>query len=260
MLIPTPHFDLTIRGNQTENFDGSWTRMDTFSTSTSKVGSSVTFSGSLSNYVALGDSFSAGQVEPFVPGGRACLRSAYAYPEVYDPSVSFWACSGATIAAVQDTQLGKLERTTKLVTITIGGNDAGLFGALELCLVHVKQCNPRDLTPNFAQLRVRLADLYAQIHARSSRARIFVLGYPNPPPAAIPPDGCEGLRVEGASFLRLWRRDVPFLHGLVTTLDATVRFAVADSRVAKYVSTEGAFAGHDVCSSFSCSSRYRSRT
>jgi lysophospholipase L1-like esterase len=246
--VPTPHFDLTVRGPQSQRFDGNWSDSDSISTSTSKFSSIVTFSGSVSNYVALGDSFSAGQVAPFVPGGRACLRSTYAYPEVYDSDASFWACSGATIAEVRDTQLGKLQPTTKLVSITIGGNDIGLFGELVRCLGPVKLAPCQVSRPNFAQLRLRLSDLYSDIHARSPLARIFVLGYPNPLPATVPSPRCPGLKVLDASVFRLDAQSVPALHNLVTRLDATIRLAVADSRVATYVSTEGPFVGHEICS------------
>jgi lysophospholipase L1-like esterase len=246
--VPTPQFDLTIRGSQSQRFDGNWGESDSISTSTSKISSIVTFSGSASNYVALGDSFSAGQVAPFVPRGQNCFRSVYAYPEVYDPDASFWACSGATISAVRDTQLAKLQRTTKLVTITIGGNDIGLFGELVKCLGPVKLAPCQVSRPNYAQLRIRLSDLYSNIHTRSPLARIFVLGYPNPLPATMPSPRCPGLKVLDATAFRLDARDVPALHNLVTRLDATIRLAVADSRVATYVSTEGPFVGHEICS------------
>jgi len=248
--VPTPTFDLAIRGAQSQRFDGSWNDSDSISTSTSKISSIVTFSGSVSNYVALGDSFSAGQVAPFIPGGQRCLRSVFAYAEVYDPDASFWACSGATISEVRDTQLAKLQHITKLVTITIGGNDIGLFGDLVTCLGPVKLGAPCVVgRPNYAQLRVRLSDLYSDIHARSPLARIFVLGYPNPLPATVPSRRCPGLAVLDAAAFRIDARDVPALHNLVTRLDATVRLAVADSRVATYVSTEGPFVGHDICHS-----------
>src|SRR5436853_7198089 len=84
----------------------------------------------LPQYVDLGDSYSSGVgTRVFYSESGSCYRS----PEAYGPKIaaargyalSFQACSGAKTTDVNSSQLGALSSTTALVTITIGGNDAG---------------------------------------------------------------------------------------------------------------------------------------
>lgn len=108
-------------------------------------------------YVALGDSYSAGEgLTPFAPGTAAtsCDRSvSYAYPDLLikllrrqDPaaSFSFTACSGALIsqilvpthrALLVPPQIsGKVQPSVGLVTLTIGGNNAIFSKVTATCL------------------------------------------------------------------------------------------------------------------------------
>lgn len=104
------------------------------------------------NYVALGDSYSSGEgAPPFFAGtdgpGDFCHRSVNAYSQVlgedYGVTPKFYACSGATTANVlsvsrwgeppQITEPG-VDNTANLVTMTIGGNDAGFSGVLTSCI------------------------------------------------------------------------------------------------------------------------------
>ena len=87
-------------------------------------------------YVALGDSYSAGVgAPPYVAGSGACLRSrrSYVYRLGRDVS-SFRACAGATTSSVLVGQLGSFPTDTRLVTISIGGNDAGFVDVVQTCL------------------------------------------------------------------------------------------------------------------------------
>ncbi|MBO0769122.1 MAG: lipase, partial [Solirubrobacterales bacterium] len=81
-------------------------------------------------YVALGDSYSSGVgTRDYYSDSGSCDRS----PKAYGPlvaaakgySLNFQACSGAKTTDVNSNQLGALNSSTGLVTITIGGNDAG---------------------------------------------------------------------------------------------------------------------------------------
>src|SRR3954469_668109 len=97
-----------------------------------------------SPYVALGDSYSsAAGVTPFVPGSPpACSRSLLNYP--HDIAAATGAesftdvtCSGARTSdfftsqtAGQPPQLDAVTKSTKLVTMTIGGNDGGAFSGI----------------------------------------------------------------------------------------------------------------------------------
>jgi hypothetical protein len=117
------------------------------------------------SYVALGDSYSAGQGNPpFIPGTDGitggvedfCHRSQNdAYPEVlgraYGITPKFYACSGAVTDSITSKPWNGLDNfgpneipqiqepgvdpTASLVTMTIGGNDAGFATALQICIL-----------------------------------------------------------------------------------------------------------------------------
>src|SRR5215213_7683907 len=87
-------------------------------------------------YVALGDSYAAGQ-----GGGdylNNCLESPNGYPYVLDPKRRIdlqanVACTGASTFTVLSTQLSALNKDTELVTLTVGAADLGLSGILAAC-------------------------------------------------------------------------------------------------------------------------------
>ena len=104
------------------------------------------------DYVALGDSFTAGPLlAPYADDGGGCLRSAGNYPSLLAErlgvaSFSDVSCSGATVGdlfraqrsftggRVAPPQLAALSADTDLVTVGIGGNDENLFGSPRGCL------------------------------------------------------------------------------------------------------------------------------
>ncbi len=98
------------------------------------------------DYVALGDSYSAGPLDGPTTGNLLCLQSSASYP--YDTAVYLGAsltdvsCSGADSANVTSSsqypgvgpQVDALSPATQLVTLTDGGNDNDLFvSALLAC-------------------------------------------------------------------------------------------------------------------------------
>jgi hypothetical protein len=159
------------------------------------------------SYIALGDSFAAGDgvAPPFVPGGAACHRAPAAYPLLYDAKAEFWACSGAQITTVLNTgqhgepaQITHLTPATRMISLTIGGNDTGLFDALVTCVEYriSRPCSSLATDPHYpalheldqrlAGLEPRLQDLFVKIREKAPKANIFVVGYPNPLPAKLP--------------------------------------------------------------------------
>src|SRR4051794_24291911 len=88
-------------------------------------------------YVALGDSYSSGTgTRTYFDSG--CQRSVYAYPSLVDTQrantdLVFAACSGAKTADVLNNQVSNVTSTTRWVTITIGGNDAGFSSVITTC-------------------------------------------------------------------------------------------------------------------------------
>ena len=93
------------------------------------------------SYVALGDSYSSGLgAGSYISSSGNCDRSTNAYPEQWaaaHSSASFVsvACAGATTSDVISSQVSALSAATTLVSITIGGNDAGFSGVMETCVL-----------------------------------------------------------------------------------------------------------------------------
>ena len=140
-------------------------------------------------YVALGDSYAAGQ------GAAApldsCLRSTAAYPVLLDaePGTNLLrtaACSGATIADVAATQLSQVNRGTTLVTLTVGANDLNVGAVYAVCVPDFasQACQAAIVALQaFFDSEVlveRITDLVAAIGERAPNARIVVTGYPVP--------------------------------------------------------------------------------
>ncbi|REF37064.1 SGNH/GDSL hydrolase family protein [Thermasporomyces composti] len=138
-------------------------------------------------YVALGDSYSSGVgTRSYYSDGTDCKRSPYAYPVLVatrlGAALSFAACSGATVADVRDKQLAGLDAATNLVTVSVGGNDAGWASVLfrcaqpwpTTCWDEIESANGfiRDVLPG------RLDSLFTAIRAAAPTAHVIVVGYP----------------------------------------------------------------------------------
>ena len=91
------------------------------------------------NYVALGDSYSSGVgAGDYIASSGGCDRSPNAYSALWanahsPASYTSVACSGATTADVESSQLSALSPSTTLVSMTIGGNDENFSGVMEDC-------------------------------------------------------------------------------------------------------------------------------
>ncbi|WP_222623293.1 SGNH/GDSL hydrolase family protein [Streptomyces armeniacus] len=153
-------------------------------------------------YVALGDSYSAGVgVQTDGDGDddgkgadEECLRHAAAfYHDVtrafrFPGGSSFWACSGATTTEVLKGKDGRLPQTdrvsakTSLVTLSIGGNDAGFTKVLTRCLAEVLMGSCRgqgdEIAERLDELAKSLPEVIGRITARAPNARVLVVGYP----------------------------------------------------------------------------------
>jgi lysophospholipase L1-like esterase len=144
-------------------------------------------SAAASQYVGLGDSYSSGVgTRVFYSEPGSCKRS----PEAYAPKVaaakgytlSFQACSGATTKDVNEKQLGTLSSSTALVTITIGGNDAGFSNVIINCALYYFTCGGAIQEANEfieKKLAALLDTTYTDIRAKASTAHVVVLGYPH---------------------------------------------------------------------------------
>ena len=216
-------------------------------------------------YVALGDSFSAGEgVPPYEPGTATlrdhCHRSTRAYSRLIAlPGIrflrSFYACSGARAPDVLSrSRYGEVPqvdhprlRRAQLVTISIGGNDAGFVKVLVECTrlygrVHHTRCYRQPaahrILGGIEALRGTLAGTFEAIRERTGpEAKIVVLDYPN----LFPEHGCAKLN---AVFDH---RAQHFMRTAGGVLDRTVAAAAAQAHV-HFVDVRHEFAHHELCS------------
>jgi lysophospholipase L1-like esterase len=138
-------------------------------------------------YVAVGDSYASGTgTRAYDPNSGGCQRSSFAYPTLWAQAHSTWsfsftACSGATTDQLIG-QLGPLSPDTDLVTVSIGGNDAGFGLVMVTCQLKGPAACDRAIADAqrfiAEQLPVRLDGAYAAIGERAGAAQVVVLGYP----------------------------------------------------------------------------------
>lgn len=155
-------------------------------------------------YVALGDSYSAGEgldqdgnylpAAPLAPD--SCDRSEKAYSNYVTPKPDrFIACSGQTIAGLTDdinATDSPVNANAGLITLTIGGNDLDWTGAVKACyrvelsVLHTKLIQDKAkcdrqlavVTASLESLPDRLAETYEQLLQQAPNAQIRVLTYP----------------------------------------------------------------------------------
>lgn len=139
------------------------------------------------SYVALGDSYSSGVGTRSYIDDSSCKRSNYAFPKLVADrkgyALNFKACSGATVSTVTSSQLSALTSTTRYVTISVGGNDAGFSDVITECATPY-WAGDCDSAIDGAQSYInntlpgRLSTLYSSIRSRSPQAKVVVVGYP----------------------------------------------------------------------------------
>jgi lysophospholipase L1-like esterase len=213
------------------------------------------------NYVALGDSYSAasGVLPPDPTAPLLCLRSARNYPHVIAAETGAGlvdvTCGAAetrhfTTAQYPGAapQVDALGGETDLVTMTIGGNDSGVFiGAILACglagigtLGHGSPCADRYGSSFEDTVRSTtypsLVSALGAVRARAPRAEVAILGYPWILPATV---GCF-------DRMPVARGDVPYLRSLQATLNDAIRRAAAATGTT-YVDLSQASEGHDAC-------------
>lgn len=198
-------------------------------------------------YTALGDSYSSGNgTNVFYNDGTSCYRSPDAYPPLVASadsySLTFAACSGAKTSDVINTQLGSLNSSTSLVTITIGGNDAGFSSVMTSCALYYFTCQSSiNNANNFIQTQLPglLNTTYNDIRAAAPNAHVVVLGYPRLFTSAGTTCG-QGV---------LTSTNEKSLNNTADLLDSTIQTAVSSHPNFTFVDIRSAFSSHEVCSS-----------
>ena len=218
-------------------------------------------------FVALGDSYAAGNLIPASPVGSpaGCLRSTHNYSGDVQAVIRAGryvdvACTDATTADMtrpQDTMAGTnrpqfdaLSSRDSVVTITIGGNDIGFKSILATCVAlsvtspsgqpcqrHFTAGGTDRLAARVAAIAPKVTAVLQGIHRRAPRARVLLVGYPD-----ILPNTGTGCYPD----VPLAHGDVPYLRATEMALNRTLARAAAASH-ATFVDTYRATIGHDVC-------------
>lgn len=216
-----------------------------------------------SPYVAMGDSYAAGAaIAPLDPAADPrCSQSALNYAHVIarrtlTQKFTDVSCSGADTDDYTTSQfpgvapqLDALDPKTRLVTMTIGGNDADVFGGAIAACVSAAFSDPAGNPCERAHGRAfvdlvekqtypNLMRTLKQVRRAAPRARVAILGYPRILPTKGSP-ACTGTMLVAQG-------DVPYLNTLQKTLNDRVRRAAQKNGV-KYVDMWDVSAGHDAC-------------
>jgi hypothetical protein len=220
-------------------------------------------------FVALGDSFAAGNLIPASPSGTpaGCLRSSHDYGA--DAAAALGVryvdatCTSATTGSmtqpepvpfggVNPPQFSALAPNDSVVTLTIGGADVGYTGILETCAAlsltdlfgdpcrrHYTTGGTDRLVAAIDATAPKVAAVLRGIHARAPRARVLLVGYPD-----ILPGTGHGCWPEVPFAFG----DVPYLRGIEIGLNQMLaRTAAANG--ATFVDTYTPTVGHDACQS-----------
>ncbi|MEV3860976.1 SGNH/GDSL hydrolase family protein [Streptomyces sp. NPDC050095] len=214
-------------------------------------------------YVALGDSYSAASgVLPLDPSASPlCARSTANYPHVIAQrtaaALKDVTCGGAQTKDYAGSQypgvapqLDALAADTRLVTMTIGGNDNNTFISTILACASAGVATAGQGHPCSSLYGSKFADdidgkTYPAVKAalqavrnKAPQARVAILGYPWIMPA----------KAQAGCFVKMpiASGDVPYVRDIQTHLNEAVRRAAAETGAA-YVDVAAASEGHDAC-------------
>ncbi|WP_445399990.1 SGNH/GDSL hydrolase family protein [Streptomyces sp. LE64] len=198
-----------------------------------------------SGYVALGDSYSSGLGAGAYEGASgSCKRTPRAYPALWaaansPSSFHFTACANARTGDVLDGQLAPLGRSTGLVSLTVGGNDAGFADVMSTCVTRSESaCLSRIATARAyvdSTLPGRLDELYRAIADRAPAAEVVVLGYP------------RFYKLDGRCVAGLSERERSGINSAADHLNRALAKRAADHGFT-FAGVAGRFAGHEICS------------
>ncbi|MFE4372266.1 SGNH/GDSL hydrolase family protein [Streptomyces sp. NPDC056835] len=197
------------------------------------------------DYVALGDSYSSGVGSgSYDSASGSCKRTPKAFPALWaaanaPASFAFTACSGARTGDVTANQLGPLNSGTDLVSISIGGNDAGFADVMTTCVLQ----SEATCLSRVAQARAfvdstlpgNLNSVYTAIRSKAPSARVVVLGYP------------RFYQLNGTCATGLSEAERAAINGASDYLNAATAKRAADYGFT-FADVAGAFTGHEICS------------
>jgi lysophospholipase L1-like esterase len=239
--------------------------------------------GSYDEYVALGDSWSADVViadangtpdTTYAPVG--CGQSHTNYPKLLAAELAitnfrdatcggaetddFYAPQSVEPGGTNPAQFDRLTPTTDLVTVGIGGNDAGIAGAAMDCFglfpddqtvppgaapeqVPTGGCKDKyapeggedQLAQQILEAEPKVVAALQEIHRLSPDARVLIIDYF----AAVPEHACY-------PAVPISEEDMAYLHATMLRLNAMVQRAAAAGG-AEFVDSYTPTIGHDIC-------------
>jgi hypothetical protein len=222
-------------------------------------------------YVSLGDSYTAAPLVPSPTGNPIlCGRSTNNYPSdvanaLAPTTFTDVSCSSATTADMTQPQnlynlqtnppqFDALNASDALVTVGIGGNDAGLIGVAEEC-ARLDATSPNGTPckdhytaggsdPNVAAINAtgpKVANVIAGIHNLAPNASVRIVGYPD----GLPTDGSDCW-----PLVPITAGDIKYFNGLEQRLNHVIAADAAnDPNItrARFVNTWKSSIGHDAC-------------
>ncbi|MFI5783793.1 SGNH/GDSL hydrolase family protein [Nocardia sp. NPDC051570] len=211
-------------------------------------------------YVALGDSYTAGPnvLPPDRTAPSGCARSLANYPHLVASALGLQlddrSCTGAKTENVtataqfpdQPPQITALSRTTKVVTLGIGGNDNNTFRDVVAACIAADSATPvgtpckdtygSTFVDNIHADAPVIGAAIARIHQTAPAAKVFVVGYPD----ILPRNGGCYPQVP------ITDGDVAYVDGIETELNTVLRDQ-AQLHNATFVDTYTPSLGHDAC-------------
>jgi lysophospholipase L1-like esterase len=202
-------------------------------------------SAATGGYVALGDSYSSGVgAGNYLSDSGDCRRSTNAYPYLWaaansPSSFAFVACSGATTSSVIGTQLGALNSSTGLVSVTAGGNDVGFADVMQDCVLSGEAACLSSVGSAVSQIQNSLpsglSSLYGSIRSRAPQAHVVVLGYP------------RFYQLSGSCIAGLSEKERTAINNASDVLNGVIAKQAADAGFT-FSSVVDEFTGHELCS------------
>jgi hypothetical protein len=218
-------------------------------------------------YVSLGDSYTAAPLVPSPTGNPIlCGRSTNNYPSdvaraIAPSTFADASCSSATTADMTQPQnlynlqtnppqFNALSSADQLVTVGIGGNDAGLISVAEEC-ARLDATSPNGTPckdhytaggsdPNVAAINAagpKIANVLSGIHTLAPSAKVLIVGYP------------DGLPTDGTAcwpLVPITAGDITYFNGLEQQLNQVIASDAAAGS-ATFVDTWNSSIGHDAC-------------
>jgi hypothetical protein len=239
------------------------------------------------SYVALGDSYSSGEGNPpFLAGtdggGDFCHRSPLAYSEVLGAEIGlnplFYACSGAVTSNITSTfHFGEppqitepgVDSSASLVTMTIGGNDAGFSNVLQACIEQKvkadlfnaaigpvavwlglgKDASCAHSSSFTSSVDTQISNVFWPVKTTEQQllsavdpanTSVIVADYPRLFPSSSSAQGCTQLS------LLFTKDDMNWMDSEGDRLDGVLQEAAGEAGVS-FVDVRSIFSGHEVC-------------